>query len=102
MIVRIIHVYVTEDSAEAFRKATETNHVASVNEPGILRFDVLVTSDDPLHFVLYEVYRSETATESHKATVHYDRWRREVEPMMSRPRERTEYAVVAPLDASAW
>ena len=102
MIVRIIHVYVTEDSPEAFRKATEANHVASVNEPGVLRFDVLMSSEDPLHFVLYEAYRSEAATEAHKATDHYERWRKEVEPMMSHPRERTEYSVVAPLDPAAW
>lgn len=102
MIVRIIHVFVTEDSAEAFRKATEANHLESIIEPGILRFDVLVDSDDPLHFVLYEVYRTDSATESHKKTAHYQRWRSDVEPMMSRPRERTEFTVVAPIDPGAW
>ncbi len=102
MIVRIIHVYVAEDSAEAFREATEANHLASIEESGVLRFDVLVSPEDPNHFVLYEVYRSEDAIEAHKVTAHYATWRDEVEPMMSRPRERADYLPVAPLDPGAW
>lgn len=102
MIVRVIHVYVVEDSVDAFRKATVANHRASVREPGVLRFDVLQDEDDPGHFVLYEVYRSQEATEAHKATDHYASWKQTVGPMMAKARERAEFSVVAPESESDW
>ena len=102
MIVRIIHLYVAKDSVEAFRQATVRNHRASMTEPGVLRFDVLQESEDPCHFALYEVYRSEAATEAHKETAHYAEWKKAVEPMMARDRERSSFTVVAPEDPEAW
>jgi quinol monooxygenase YgiN len=102
MIVRIIHVYVAEDSVEAFRSATIKNHSASIRESGVLRFDVLQDSEDSQHFVLYEVYRSIEATEKHKETDHYAAWKTAVEPIMAKDRERSEYTVVAPEDEGAW
>lgn len=102
MIVRLIHVYVVEDSVEAFRKATIENHQASIREQGVLRFDVLQDANDPTHFVLSEVYRSQEATEEHKKTSHYAVWKRDVESMMAAPRKREEYEIVAPRDAGQW
>jgi quinol monooxygenase YgiN len=51
------------------------NASASVQEPGIARFDVLQDNDDPTHFVLVEIYRTQEATVAHKETAHYAAWR---------------------------
>ncbi len=102
MIVRIIDVYVKEQSIEEFKGATVKNRQGSIQEPGVLRFDVLQSESDPDHFILYEVYRDEQATKDHKETAHYQEWREAVEPMMARKRESTACAPVAPTDSTEW
>ena len=102
MIVRIIHVYVKKDTVDSFKAATIQNHRASLKEPGVLRFDVLQDESDETHFVLYEVYRSEEATETHKDTPHYSEWKQAVAPMMAKDRERSSFSPVAPVDESGW
>ena len=102
MIVRVIHVFVKQDSVEAFEKATVENHHASLSEDGILRFDVLRDAADATHFMLYEVYRSQEAAESHKSTTHYSAWKNAVSDLMAKDRERFEYQVVAPASENGW
>jgi quinol monooxygenase YgiN len=41
-------------------------------EPGCLRFDVLVASDLPQRFVLYEIYDSAAAFQAHLKTRHFE------------------------------
>ena len=102
MIVRIIDVYVKQTEVEKFKDATVKNRGGSINEPGILRFDVLQDSSDSTHFVLYEVYRSEAATMDHKETSHYGEWKAAVEPMMARNRESVACDPIAPIDEDQW
>lgn len=102
MIIRIINVFVKEGRINEFKKATIINHAGSLSEPGVLRFDVLQDSLDPSHFVLYEVYESEPATERHKQTAHYSEWKTTVESMMLRRRESASYSAVAPLEEAKW
>jgi (4S)-4-hydroxy-5-phosphonooxypentane-2,3-dione isomerase len=99
----IVHVdiAVVPDHLDAFLAATQQNAVASRDEPGIVRFDVLSDRADPTHVVLVEVYRDEAATAAHKDTSHYQRWRETVAPMMARPREATRYVNTSP-DDSDW
>jgi autoinducer 2-degrading protein len=99
----IVHVdtAVLPEQLDAFLAATEENAVASRNEPGIIRFDVLSDRADPTHVVLVEIYRDEAAAAAHKDTAHYQRWRDTVAPMMGRPREATRYLNSSP-DDSDW
>ena len=96
----IVHVdiAVIPEHLDAFLVATEQNAVASRDEVGIARFDVLTDRTDPHHIVLAEVYRDEAAVTAHKETAHYQRWRDTVEPMMARPREPTRYVNTSPND----
>jgi autoinducer 2-degrading protein len=102
MIVRIIDVYVIEQSIEGFKEATVKNRQGSIQEPGVLRFDVLQSESDPDHFILYEVYRDDKATKDHKETAHYQEWREAVEPMMAGRRESTACTPIAPTDPTEW
>ena len=102
MIVRIIDVKVNEQSIEDSKQITVQNRGGSIQEPGVLRFDVLQSDSDPQHFILYEVYRDEQATLDHKETDHYRRWREAAEPMMARKRESISCTPIVPVDPAEW
>ena len=96
----IVHVDigVLPQHRDAFLAATAENAVASRDEPGVLRFDVLGDRTDAGHVVLVEIYRDEAAASAHKETQHYQRWRDVVGPMMARPRQATRYVNLSPGD----
>ncbi len=52
MHVAIVHVWVKPDQVNAFTEACRLNHLASVQEPGNRRFDVLQDAGNPAKFVL--------------------------------------------------
>ena len=101
MLVVHVFVHVKADQVEAFKEATLVNARASVQEPGIARFDVVQQSDDPTRFVLVEVYRSASDPARHKETTHYQKWRDTVECMMAEPRSSVKYTNVFP-EADGW
>jgi quinol monooxygenase YgiN len=96
-----VHVHVKPEAAEAFAAASLENARNSVQEPGVVRFDVIRQADDPTRFVLQEIYRAADAPARHKETAHYAAWRDAVESMMAEPRRSVRYRAVAP-DAAAW
>jgi autoinducer 2-degrading protein len=91
MHVTLVHVHVLPDHVDDFIRASEANHVASVREPGNLRFDVLQSPEDPTRFVLYEAYRSAADAAAHKQTAHYLSWRETVADWMAEPRQGIAY-----------
>ena len=98
MLVVHVHVRVRPEFVEAFRQASLENARASVQEPGIARFDVAQQTDDPARFVLVEAYRTPEANAAHKQTAHYAVWRDEVAGMMAEPRSSVKYSNVFPGD----
>lgn len=101
MLVVQVHVQVKPECVEAFKAATVANARASVQEPGIARFDIVQQADDPTKFVLVEAYRTADAPALHKETAHYAAWRDAVAPMMAVPRTSVKFGNVFPADA-AW
>ena len=101
MFIVHVQIRVKPESLEAFKQATLANARASVQEPGVARFDVVQQSDDPTRFVLVEVYRSVEANAAHKETKHYATWRDTVESMMAEPRTRAIFTNVFP-DDKGW
>ncbi len=101
MLVVHVHVRVKPESVEAFKSATTANARASVQEPGIARFDVIQQQDDPTRFVLVEVYRTAEAPAAHKETKHYQTWRDAVASMMAEPRASLKFSNIYPED-KAW
>ena len=96
-----VHVHVKPESVEEFRQATIENARATVQEPGIARFDVVEQQDDATRFVLIEVYRTQEAAAAHKETAHYAKWRDAVAPKMAEPRQSLKYTAVFP-DVDGW
>ena len=101
MLIVHVHVHVKPEFVEEFRQATMENARASVQEPGIARFDVVEQQDDATRFVLIEVYRTPEAAAAHKETAHYAKWRDAVAPMMAEPRQSVKYNAVFP-DVNGW
>ena len=99
LLIVHVHVRVKPEGIEAFKAATLANARASVQEPGIARFDVAQQTDDPTRFVLVEVYRHAAAPAAHKETAHYATWRDAVAPLMAEPRHSVKFANVFPEDA---
>lgn len=96
MYVTLVHVRVKPRRVADFIAATRANHLASVNEPGNLRFDVLQQADDPARFVLYEAYASAADAAAHKQAGHYLAWRDAVADWMEEPRQGVTYLGLCP------
>ncbi len=101
MLIVHVHVHVKAECVEVFKAASIENARASVQEPGIARFDVIQQTDDPTRFVLVEVYRDANAPAAHKETVHYAKWRDAVASMVAAPRTSVKFMNLFPDDA-AW
>jgi autoinducer 2-degrading protein len=97
MLIVHVHIHVRPADVDAFVAATLANARASVEEPGIARFELIQQSDDPTRFVLVEIYRTPDDPARHKATAHYATWRDAVAPMMAEPRRGVTYAALSPL-----
>ena len=97
MLIVHVHVKVIPDGIAAFREATLANARASVQEPGVARFDVIQQEDDPTRWELIEIYRTPEAAAAHKATAHYATWRDAVAPLMAEPRSSTRYRPIFPV-----
>jgi quinol monooxygenase YgiN len=98
MLIVHVHVHLKPEYVDPFIHATLANARASVQEPGIARFDVLQHQDDPTRFVLVEAYRTAEAPAAHKETKHYQVWRDTVAPMMAEPRTSVKFENVFPDD----
>jgi autoinducer 2-degrading protein len=102
MFIVHVDVHVVADQVEPFLAATRANAAASLEEPGVLRFDVVSDLVDPTHVVLVEVYRDEAGAAAHKETEHYATWRDTVAPMMAVPRSSVKFAAVVPAEPHRW
>lgn len=96
MIATLVHVWVKAENIEDFIRASEENHLHSIQEPGNLRFDLLQDANDASKFVLYEAYASEADAAAHKETAHYKKWRAAVANWMEQPRRGDKHIMLAP------
>jgi len=98
MYVTLVHVRVKSDRVDDFITASKANHVASIEETGNRRFDVLQDATDRTRFILYEAYITAAQAEAHKETPHYRKWRDAVDGMMVEPRKGIRYNGLFPVD----
>ena len=86
MFIAAVHVYVKPDKVDEFIEGIKANHLASIAEPGCLRFDVAQSKEDPTEFILWEVYVDEAANAFHKTTPHYLEFKARMPELMSKER----------------
>lgn len=102
MLIVHVHVHVKSEHIEAFRQASIANAKASIQEAGVIRFDVIQENDRPERFVLVEIYRTAEDPARHKETAHYATWRDTVAEMMAEPRSAVKYHAIEPLEEAGW
>jgi quinol monooxygenase YgiN len=100
MHIVLVHIHVRPDAIEPFLQATIDNARHSLQEPGVARFDVLQSVEDPARITLVEAYRHPDDVTRHKETEHYVRWTGAVAGLLAEPRTRSVYRNVFPDDAS--
>lgn len=99
MHIVLVHVKVKPEFREQFITATLENAHSSIQEPGIVRFDILQDAEDPNYFILNEVYRTPEDQLKHRETGHYKKWKDLVAEMMAEPRKGVKYINLFPSDA---
>jgi quinol monooxygenase YgiN len=96
MHIVMVHVHVKPDCVEAFQAAILENGRGSLQEPGVIRFDILQQAEDPTRFTLVEIYHSAEDQLKHRETAHYLKWRDSVGNMMAEPRQGIRYLQLFP------
>ncbi len=82
-LVIYVEFTIRQGAAERFREAMLANARQSLKtEPGVRRFDVLVSAEEPTRIMLYEIYENEAAFDHHLATPHYAAFIAEAEGMI--------------------
>lgn len=96
MLVVHVHGRVEPEDLEAFLSESRRNSAASLEEPGVRRFDVLQEEGDGNHVVLNEVPVDQSAADARKQTAHSGRWRDAVAGIMAEPGAAERFAAVIP------
>ncbi|MBC8507077.1 MAG: antibiotic biosynthesis monooxygenase [Anaerolineales bacterium] len=78
MLIFQFHHFIKEEFVDAYREAIVTNAQKTVQEPGIIRFDVFQDKKDPAHFSLLEIYEDMAARAAHLETEHFLVWKEAV------------------------
>jgi quinol monooxygenase YgiN len=68
---KIVSYQVPAEHWQDFLDACKINGAASLKEPGITRFEVLLSSDTPNTAIAVEVYKDEDASKAHQQTAHF-------------------------------
>ena len=102
MQITHVSIHVKPDSVDAFIAASLENARNSVQEAGVVRFDLVQQDDDPTRFLLIEIYRTAQDPVRHKETAHYAIWRDTVAPMMAAPRTNVKYRALSPSETADW
>ena len=74
MVITSIHYTFDSKDADKAESLFRELRNASVKEPGVIRFEVGRSTDDPNVFALWEVYRDKDAVNAHLATEHFKRF----------------------------
>jgi quinol monooxygenase YgiN len=81
----ITHVDYAGAKKDAGLASIKQLSAASVNDAGVLRYDVLEQSAKPNHLTLVEVWRNEAALEAHEQAAHTRKFRDELLPIGGSP-----------------
>ncbi len=101
MYIFQVHHYIKPDQIETYKAATLENAKKTIQETGVLRFDVFQDATNPGHFSLLEVYRDLAARNAHLETEHFKTWRDVYLQTQDHKGSGDEFVVLYP-EASLW
>lgn len=82
MFAMLVEINIKPEKEQVFLEIFERHQVATSQEPGNLRFDVLRDPEVKTRFYAYEVYASEEALDEHRKTPHYQWCIKELDDIM--------------------
>jgi autoinducer 2-degrading protein len=91
--VNAVDLDIAPEQMAAFITAIKENAAASVKEPGCREFNISVSTTDPNHVFLYEVYDNDAAVETHRATDHVKKYLATVANMITGRNARPLHAI---------
>lgn len=100
MLTVLVSIIIKSDHMQAFTEATIQDLRASLQDPGVLHFELLRESDDSTRFLLHEVYESRDAGLQHIEMDHFKKWQSTIKPMIVEPPHAVAYEHVLPRDHS--
>lgn len=92
LYVNAVDLQIAPDQIDKFMAAVKDNGTVAVKEPGCREFNIAVSSKDPNHIMLFEVWDSAAALHAHQVTDHFKSFmaatkdmvtKREARPMSS-------------------
>jgi quinol monooxygenase YgiN len=98
MLVFQFHHYVKLEFVDAYRKAILENARETIQEEGVLRFDVFQDQEDPTHFSLLEIYKDQAGRDFHLQTGHFLKWKNTVigQEMFARKGKGDQFEILFP------
>lgn len=96
MIVTVSSYKILPEKTTEFLEITRELSQASLQENGVLRFDLLQNDGDEGRFLLIEAYASEAIRKAHLDTPHFVNWRRTVPEMFSQGTTTVHYKPISP------
>ncbi len=83
-----VTIQVKPEKREQFLELTIPYGQECRNEPGNIDFKMYVDEEDQNKFIVYESFQSKAAFQAHRTYPHALKWKKEVENLMEKPRER--------------
>lgn len=99
MVVFQVHHFIKPEMVEAYKAASLENARHTVQEAGVIRFDVYQDQEDPTHFSLFEIYRDKAAQEAHLQTEHFLAWKEVALDSFAKRGYGHHFDLLSPLDS---
>ena len=74
LFVNLVELDIVPAELPKYLDAIKENAAASVKEPGCREFNIIVSSKDPNHVLLFEVYDNAAALDAHRTTDHFKKY----------------------------
>jgi quinol monooxygenase YgiN len=74
MIVLLVHMTIKPGSEQECIRLCNAVAEETRKEPGCIHYIVNQSTENPLHFVFYEMYKDKAALESHWASPHFAKY----------------------------
>jgi (4S)-4-hydroxy-5-phosphonooxypentane-2,3-dione isomerase len=84
LYINLVELDIVPAEMDKFLAAIKENAAASVKEPGCRVFDIAVSSKDPHHVLLFEVYDNAAALDAHRTTDHYKKYQATTSNMVAK------------------
>ncbi|MBI3914948.1 MAG: antibiotic biosynthesis monooxygenase [Chloroflexi bacterium] len=91
MLTVLVSIKIKSEHVKAFIAATIEETRTSLQDAGVVQFDILQESDDAAHFTLHEVYASREIGLQHLEMAHFKKWQSTIKPMLIEPPHAAAY-----------